>query len=736
MATPSSMRARDAELNEQLVERLMGEGDAEIARLEGTPDNENADPEPYDFREDFWLAKPYFSEEFAGDVCERFGNHQDWWQNSSVGATVWNAYRQYHNLSGVDGDPITQLQATGEVGELLAMAIPHYRTLVRHQIAMFTSNRPAWDPQARTADAEGARQVPMAANLLDYVTSTGDLDPRLGEQTELMMVCGEGFFVTGWDANVGPKGEDGSPRGWFTQRVYAPWEVAHERVRTYADASWHILRSFESRWDWVAKFAKDDPEKAERIAKLDTDAADFATAFREYDSDLVKDDGDRIAVLIVIAKPTIACPEGRYSIVAGDDLVLFDGPYPYGEDITISRMCASEFLGTAIAYSDSWGVLAAAEACNAILSMILTRIDTCGVPNFAVPEGSEIEFGDIAGGNGVWKLPPGTEKPSAVDLLNIPEALPAIMELISTQMEGTVGVNSVTKGQPQENVTSGSMAALLQSMATQFNSNLERAWTLNLERIGTHHIRVFQRMADTEHAISVVGVDNKWTVQSFKGEALSGILRVSVKTASALSKTTAGRADIADKLLQRTAITPQEFMQVIATGQLEPTFAGPVGELNSIKARGEKLLRGEPSPPLLWDNHQLCVRELKALLNTQARDDQAVTDNINQCIQQHFDLWAQLSRESPDMLAAIGCPPLPQAQSIGQQAQAMQTQMPGAPAGPGAPAMPPPQQVKQPETDAPRGRPGPAPATKGQQPSQAQPTLPQPAKTPSGESVA
>jgi len=203
MATPSSLRERDATLNEQLVERLMAEGDEEVAALAEAPDNDNnEDLEPYDFREDFWLARPYFSDEFAADVVARFEGHLDYWGDSGVGATTWAAYRAYHNISGVDGDPLTQLQATGEYGELLAMAIPHYRTLVRHQISMFTSNRPAWDPQARTADAEGARQVPMASNLLDYVASTGSLDPRLGEQVELMMVAGEGFFVVGCECGA------------------------------------------------------------------------------------------------------------------------------------------------------------------------------------------------------------------------------------------------------------------------------------------------------------------------------------------------------------------------------------------------------------------------------------------------------------------------------------------------------------------------------------------------------
>lgn len=716
--------ARDT--TQMLMDRLT-EADPVMREMDpAAAENDNGElQEPYDYAEDFWLMKPYFSEEFASEVLERFGRHQDYFDAASAGSVVWSAYRAYHNLSGVDGDPITQLQATGEVGELLAMAIPHYRTLVRHQISLFTAERPAWDPQARTSDAESARQVPMASNLLDYVASTGEMDARLAEQVELMMVAGAGYFVTGWDEALGL-----DKQGWFTQRVFAPWEMAHERVRTYSDASWHIFRTFESRWDWVARFAKDDPEKAEKIAKLDTAGADFSSAYRAYDQDLVSDEGDRIAVLYVIARPTIACPSGRLAIVASEDVVLFDGPYPYGNDVTISRMCASEFLGTAIPYSDSWGVLAATEASNAILSMILTRVDVAGVPNFCVTEGSEIEYADIASGNTVWKVPPGQEKPSVVDLLQIPDAMPAIMQLLNSMAEGVVGINSVTKGQPSENVQSGSMAALLQSMAIQFNSNLERAWVLNLERIGTHHLRVFQRMATEPHAVSIVGSDNKWTVQTFKGEDLKGVLRTSVKTASALSKTTGGRAEIADKLLQRTAITPQEYLEVIQTGTLQPTFAGPVGELTGIKARSEKLARGEPAPALIWDNHQLCIREFKQLLNTEARDDQAVAGVINQAIQEHFDLWGKLSREAPDMLAAIGCPPLPQALQTGQQAQMLQQMGQGMPPGQPAQHGAPPQQQPQPNTDAPRGRPGPAPTPPGQEPSKTNPKQPVPAKAP------
>jgi hypothetical protein len=226
-------------------------------------------------------------------------------------------------------------------------------------------------------------------------------------------------------------------------------------------------------------------------------------------------------------------------------------------------------------------------------------------------------------------------------------------------------------------------------------------------------------MASEAQSISVMGADNRWTVKTLRGEELGEVLRVSVKTANALSKTTAGRAEIADKLLERGAIGPQEYLRIIQTGQLEPTFHGPVGELNSIKARSEKLLRGEKAPALQWDNHQLCIREFKALLNSEARENPEIVSIVMEAINEHFMLWTQLSQQSPDMLAASGCPPLPQAQAIGQQAMMMEQQGMQAAGGPpptGGPGQPGPRPQPQPNTEEPRAKPGPDAAPPGAEP--------------------
>lgn len=698
--------------------------------LELAPEEETA---PYDYAEKFWLLYPPYSMEFAEEVLRRFQDNLKVWKNSALGWTVWQAYRAYHNINaGPDANaPMTQLMAAGEMGELLAMAIPHYRSLVKHQISMFTAERPAWDPIARTSDSAAGKQVPMASALLEHVGADGVLDSRLQEQVEIMLTAGSAYYVTGWDVHVGLNGQ-----GWFTERVFAPWEMVHENVRHYEDARWWIFRGRESRWDWVAFYAKEDPEKARAIAEHD--AGEDVLLENDYvdrNDTLYGSDNDRISVLHIMAKPSLACPTGRYAMVLSEDIVLLDGPYPYGDQVTISRMCASEFLGTSLPYSDSWGALAAAEAYNAILSMLITRVDTCGVPNFYTEQGSEISFQDIASGNNVWEIPSGAKPPGVVDMLQgTPPWLTDMLEFLKSEMDATGGINSVTRGQPAENVSSGSMAALMQTMALQFNSNLERAWVLNLERVGTHHLKVFQAMATEPQAISVCGKDNKWTSKEFRGEDLSQIMRVAVKTASALSKTKGGRAQIAEVLFQKEKIEPEEYMQVVQTGQLDRLFMGPVGKMNLIKAENEKLADGIPVEPLLWEDHVLHVREHMALLTTDARNDPAIVQLVFEHCNGHYKLMQDMSLQDPDRLALMGLPPLPAALAIHQQTQAMQSMAMGMPPPPPADHGPGPKQAIQPNSEEGKAAPGPKAAPPGQEPSATSPDenpkQPEPSKSP------
>lgn len=690
-----------------------------------------AKKKPFDLSEHYWALFPYMSDEYADKVTELFDDHVDLWMGSSSYSTlVFDSYRAYHGLDGsMLSEPTIRLETAGEQGELLSMRPNNVRSLVKHQVAMVTSDRPAWQPQANNANSEAQNQVPMASNLLDYALTRG-LHKDLVDQDEASTVCGESFMVLGWNANLGL-----NKKGWFTSHVAMPWEMARQRTRNYNDCSWWVWRTFENRMDWVAKFAESDPDKAEEIFK--TDQSSYAWGVAPLDGHEERDvecEGDRIAVLNVFVRPSASCPLGRLSKIAGPKLVLEDVPSPFGDIVPIIRQCPAEFIGTSIPYSDTWMLIAPAEAINVVVGTIMTRIDMFGIPSVAAPSGSELGQGDFGGAN-LLEMGVG-EKPTVIDLLQLPEGLMQAMGMFEKMLENFSGINSVTRGSPQENVSSGSMAALLQAMAVQYNSTHERAWALNLEAVGTALLRIFQTCASEDVMVAITGAEHTSTVAKFKGEDISSILQVNVQIANPVMKTTAGKMQIANDLLQNKLIqNGAEYMNVLQTGQLESMFEGPVSHLRIARAENEMILRGE-TPRVLWsDNHLVHLQTHLPILNGDVRYDETMLGISDQHIQQHIMEWMKASREQPDFCMAIGIPVLPQSGAAGEQGRQMEAMSMGAPPAPptnmGAP--PPPQKIANAEPT--KAAPGPAGAPKGQEPSQAAPKEPAPAKTPAGAPV-
>lgn len=699
-----------ADLTDELV------GSAERAMRE--------EDEPYDFRAKYWLASPYYSHDIGAAICERWGDHALKWAGTDpLTAAVWAAYRMYHGLTSANVDeaaPTVTLTEAGDEGEFLALAVNHYRGLVRAGLALVTGERPAWDPQARTSGAEATKQVRLTRNLLDYVMSAKRFDQKIYDEMELAVVGGSGFCAFGWDASAGLDGE-----GDIWASVLAPWEMKHEDVRDYSECKWWIFVRHESRWDWVAHFAESDPDKARRLEGLDSDKSFLCGV--QTASPREVEGSDRIPLLYCYANASKSCPKGRLVVVASPELVLVDGPMPYGAFSPVTRVCAAEFLGTSRPIANSWSQLPLMEAFNAIVSVIMTRADLGGVPDVAVPPNTEYEQGTLGGANKIEADMSNDGKPTLIDLLQIPDVLPRLLEALKTWMEELSGINSVTRGNPASNITSGSMAALIASQAVQFNSSDERTYTFALEAAGTHILRIYQRCASAKQMISIAGQDEQWAVQSFQGEDLRDVLRVAVKTTTPFLKTMAGRKEIADQLLQRNMIQdPREYVAAIESGELSPLFKGPVDQLLIIKAENEAMRRGEAVPVLLTDNHELHIREHICELDTDARNDPAYRDRMLKHVYEgHFRNWQDASMKAPDTCVAFGYRPLPGAFATGQQAQQMQGGG-GAP----TPGATPPQQL--PNSPEPRAKPGPPPQPKGQEPSQAAPSVPQPAGLPPG----
>ena len=703
----------------------MDQGEAALARLDAAEKRSltgggGEAPEPWDFQANYWLARPAFSKDFASEVWRRYKKHSEQWtaEGDPIAQAVWKSYRTYNGISTTDplsGSADIDLVENGEFGELLSMSINHYRSLIRHKLALNTAQRAAWDPQTRTSGADAMKQVRVARSICDYYWTAKRFDQRNYDQAELMEIAGVGFCAQGWDYNGGLDDE-----GDVWSQTIPPWEMCHQEVRSYGDCRIWIFPRWESRADWAARLARDKPDDAKRLWELGIDEM-FACNVKTLRDDVSKHETDQIPLLYVYVSPSTSCPKGRVAIVAQPDMApLVDTPMPYGRVAPVSRMCAAEYPGTAIPLANSWSMLPLMDGLYVAVTALITRLDFGAIPDLFIDEDSELEQGDLGGLN-LLRLHREAKAPTLIDALQIPNVLPELIKMFVATMEAMTGINSVTRGQPDPNITSGSMAALIQAMSVQYNSAEDRAYNMALAELGTHLISIVQRMASEGLLVSIAGEDDRYSIRKFKAEDLNQITRVEVKVVPALLKTLGGKMQIADKLLDQKLIKhAEDYLAFIETGSLTDMTSPATDQLANIKSENERMRRGEPVKVLITDNPYLHMQGHGCELDTDARnDDPEYTQRQLMHIKEHFDVANSMSLKSPDMCIALGWQPFPQAASMAAAVQQMRN-------GGGMPTPPPPTSEGQPE---PRKQPGPAPAPKGQEQPEAAPAIPEPAKT-------
>lgn len=146
-------------------------------------------------------------------------------------------------------------------------------------------------------------------------------------------------------------------------------------------------------------------------------------------------------------------------------------------------------------------------------------------------------------------------------------------------------MNAVVRGDPPESLKSGSALALVQAQAITFSSGLQQSYAHLVEDVYTDMINILKKFAKTAKIVQIVGKFNRSMLQSFTGEDIDQINRVVVQVGSPLEQTVPGRMQIAQDLIQAKLIrTPEEYLNVIKTGSLDPMLEGDHAELILIKS--------------------------------------------------------------------------------------------------------------------------------------------------------
>jgi hypothetical protein len=147
-------------------------------------------------------------------------------------------------------------------------------------------------------------------------------------------------------------------------------------------------------------------------------------------------------------------------------------------------------------------------------------------------------------------------------------------------------------------------------------------------------------------------------LREFTKQDISSIERVAVGISNPVSKTTAGRLEIATQMTQMGLIKkPEHYFTVLNTGKLDTMIEGEQAELLLIKQENEKLAEGEICPTISIDNHVLHISEHKAVLaDPELRRNPKLVNSVLSHIQEHI---THLRETDPGLLMTLNQQPLP-----------------------------------------------------------------------------
>lgn len=561
-------------------------------------------------------------------------------------------YRGYH--SGA------QLNAGGEQDEFTMMEANHFRNILQHMFVLTASQRATFEPHATNTDYKSKAQTIVSRGVLEYYANEKGMDKTTEHSTEFGLLFGEQEAVVEWDANAGSPymANPNVPGKFLTEgdvsfSNFGPIDAIRDVSLTKAEnMKWRIYRKFANRFDLAARF----PEARDRIFAIELDTATMANRWL---TEWTKQIGDQVPAYIFYHDKTPACPNGAFALLIDNKGPLMSGGLPY-DFFPGFRLAASEMEGTPFGYSIAFDLLAIQEAINILYSTVVTNQSNFGVQNIQVPDGATVTAEQLLNGLNLIKYNVNLGPIIPLNLVQTPAEIFNFIKTLEALMETLAGINSVTRGNPEASLKSGAALALVQSMAIQFNSGLQKAYAGHIRDVGTAVVKILGKFPTTKRMVEIAGKSQRSYIKEFEAKDLAGISRVTVDLGNPLSRTIAGKVQMAETLLENKMIeTSDQYIQVLTTGTLEPLIEGKQAELMLIASENEMMAEGKKPTVMVTDDHVLHIREHKCVgASPEAREDPAVVGALTEHETEHIRMLETLSIQNPNLLIALGQTPV------------------------------------------------------------------------------
>jgi hypothetical protein len=663
----------------------------------------------------------------------------------------------YRGEDSDSGSSAHRISEGGEAGETLTIRANHLRSIISQRLTLATGTQPSIHAKSDNSDYRTSAQRKLAEAIFAHHQSKGDLDTAAKRALEYAATHGEGYTIQVWDQDAGERydveryllpADEEAVRAW--QESVAQWESqpavamamhvgvepqgrpeppeVQERFRLLYQgdvryesphpvdvirdsdledprrAKWYIVRSRKDRYELAARYPAFEREILN--APLVGDETD-ATGIKRLGNETSETESDLVTVYTLYHAPCHALPFGLHAIMVSDEII-------HREQLRYATLPVHAVVPkvdgqSPFGYAPAFDLIALQQAYDAGLCALLTNMDALGHQKLWVPMGSEIEKEDLGGG--ITLLKGGTKAPEAIKLLEGVLNNADYLSFIERTMGMISGMNEVARGDPSS-LKAGVALAFQSALAVQAASDDQYGYARHLESLGTALVELYQIHATTDRVIEIVGRKNVSKAKKFTGRDIKDVKRISVDLGNPALRTASGRIDVAEKLLSHPSqpISPKQFLEVMATGRLDPVTEGPDTEQGLIESENEILLAGGTVEVSLLDDHYAhAAGHRLPIMDADMRADpeqQQVIAGIIAHIEAHSQAAATLY-QTPLLAELAGLPPPPS--TLGM----LMPPPPGPGMGPPGPGAPPPGPMPANDNAGPGGPPAPLPGVDG-----------------------
>lgn len=603
----------------------------------------------------------WFSEE-AEKVAQKLVGQQETWLNYSTNpiSQAWlrNSIAYYSAILEAN-DWQSSLGFVGEQGELVKMAVPQARSLIRQIITLVTKQRLSFTSIAEASGSDVMQAVKISNALIEEIISEQNLDKKSEIVTEQACIYGMSFLKVGWRSDKGnaytaqnvPMGENETPMAVYDGNVEVSvpsvFDVYFDsRIDDFEDLQWAVVRTIKSRWDMIAQFPELE-DQIMSIQRINVRSAPYDVGRQAVETD------DMIYVYEAYHKPCPAIPAGRMIMYSDDKTIYFDGENRY-KKIPLIAIKPEPIHRMGYGFPIFSNLLPAQEMYDHSLSAIATNQSATAVQQVLCPRGADITSQDVGGLNFVFYTPQSTEGGGKPEPLQLTQSAPETFkfaDLLKGYMLEISGINSAVRGAPPPGVTSGTAIATLTANSLEFLSSLQKSVDMALEKAMHYCLDAYMEFAEVPRAILITGKNNMAYGYEFDGKDLKAIKKVKINRSNPLMATLAGRADVAEKLLQTGMIkSPQQYFRIIEGAPTDELYRQELSETDLQVSENEALMRGEDVLVLATDDHPAHIQYHNMLLNNPEirKNGEAVGK-----ILQHIDEHNQLAKTTDPMLQGM-----------------------------------------------------------------------------------